>query len=47
MTLIMREEDIVRHLADDGTIYETVRDDLLRDLERDREALEKHVYNIF
>ncbi|WFN34845.1 sodium:proton antiporter [Methanogenium sp. S4BF] len=46
MTLILREEDIIRGLADDGTIYENVRDDLLRDLETEREALEKHVYNI-
>ena len=46
VTLIMREEDLIRHLADDGTIYENVRDDLLRDLERDREALEKQVYTV-
>ncbi|WP_460007790.1 cation:proton antiporter [Methanogenium cariaci] len=46
MTLIMREGDIIRHLADEGTIYENVRDDLLRDLEQEKEALEKHVYNI-
>lgn len=44
----MREGgDIIRHLADEGgTIYENVRDDLLRDLEQEKEALEKHVYNI-
>ncbi len=46
MTLIMRKEDLIRHLADDGTIYENVRDDLLRDLKKEKEALEKHVYNI-
>ena len=46
MTLLMREEDLIRGLADDGTIYENVRDDLLGDLEKDREALEKHIYNI-
>lgn len=47
ITLIMREEAIIRHLSEEGAIYGNVRDDLLRDLERDREALEKHVYNIF
>ncbi|WAI01374.1 cation:proton antiporter [Methanogenium organophilum] len=46
MTLIMREEFIIRQKAAEGTIYENVRDDLLRDLEREKEALEKHVYNI-
>jgi CPA1 family monovalent cation:H+ antiporter len=46
MTLIMREEDLIRGLAAEGTIYGNVRDDLLRDLEHEREALEKQVYNI-
>lgn len=46
MTLILHEEDIITRLAEEGTIYENVRDDLLSGLERERETLEKHVYHI-
>jgi len=46
MTLIMHEEDIIRRLAEEGTIYENVREDLASGLERERETLEKHVYHI-